>query len=754
MIILKPKYAEAAYGKAAAVFQEYYEKITGTHLEIVTEPSETEDTVVVGSDAVQKYVYEKLGDGFKMHYDSDDYCILSKSDNGRELLFLAGGNGRSTIYAVYDFFERRCGCHYFWDGDVIPKADTVDITGLDVTESPRFDYRATRYFAHRGLKRFQAEHWDFEDWKREIDWLSKKRLNTFMLRIGVDDLFQRAFPGVVDYPSNEEPIPERGPGFDNRTTFWDLKYRGELRKKVLAYAFECGLMHPEDCGTMTHWYSRTPIQFLEKKKPGFLAQKEGNYTENTGLVWDIFDEENLNNYWKLTETSVKEYGKPELFHTIGLAERNFSNDRRANLNLKKYAYKKIIDHISKTYPNAPLMIAAWDFVGYLEPNEVRELVKMFNPEKTIILDYTVDLEKAGRDFENWDIMGKLPWVFGLFHAYEAQNHIHGNFKFIAEKMKLADADPFCKGMAIWPEISHCDSLMLEYFTSNSWRPTGLSIEEVANKLCEDRYGESSVLMKKVWSAFLPLLELPDKYYVPLPFNMLDHTTDRHPVWQILEGGEYIHRVDFREYWEKHNGDMKYYASDIKKVLFEIANMPKSVFEKPFIRRDTVDIMKTVSFKMLQYTCAEALYEMRESTQGSDASAIKEKLTRVKKMLSALGDVLGLSEDYSMLASYNDLSKNREINPAFAEAYRENVVNHYCRTGIYEVVKGIYEKEVDVFNKWAFERLDGNRSFSYTPDLKEAKDRIFEEFMETPLESFHTSKTDDYKEIAERMSALV
>jgi hypothetical protein len=200
--------------------------------------------------------------------------------------------------------------------------------------------------------------------------------------------------------------------------------------------------------------------------------------------------------------------------------------------------------------------------------------------------------------------------------------------------------------------------------------------------------------------------------------------------------------------------MKYYASDIKKVLFEIANMPKSVFEKPFIRRDTVDIMKTVSFKMLQYTCAEALYEMRELTQGSDASAIKEKLTRVKKMLSALGDVLGLSEDYSMLASYNDLSKNRRINPAFAEAYRENVVNHYCRTGVYEVVKGIYEKEVDVFNKWAFERLDGNRSFSYTPDLKDAKDRIFGEFMETPLESFHTEKTDDYKEIAERMSALV
>ena len=54
----------------------------------------------------------------------------------------------------------------------------------------------------------------------------------------------------------------------------------------------------------------------------------------------------------------------------------------------------------------------------------------------------------------------------------------------------------------------------------------------------------------------------------------------------------------------------------------------------------------------------------------------------------------------------------------------------------------------------FERLDGSRNFTYTPDLKEAKDRIFDEFMKTPLESFHNLKKQDYKKIAERMSELV
>ena len=39
----------------------------------------------------------------------------------------------------------------------------VVVGGMDVVETPRFRYRGLRYFAHRGLHRFQAEHWDLDD---------------------------------------------------------------------------------------------------------------------------------------------------------------------------------------------------------------------------------------------------------------------------------------------------------------------------------------------------------------------------------------------------------------------------------------------------------------------------------------------------------------------------------------------------------------------------------------------------------------
>ena len=203
---------------------------------------------------------------------------------------ITGSNLRSVWYGLYDLLERRGGCRWFWDGDVVPKRDSIDLSNLDVHEEAHFEYRAIRYFAHRGLTRFQAEHWGPEDWKREIDWILKKRLNVFMLRIGQDDLFQRAFPEACKYPDPTKRLPGATTSYNDRTLFWSLQYRGELRRKIQKYGFDRGLLAPEDFGTMTHWYSRTPEDWLANKNPQFLPQASGSAAGRNGLVWDIRDD--------------------------------------------------------------------------------------------------------------------------------------------------------------------------------------------------------------------------------------------------------------------------------------------------------------------------------------------------------------------------------------------------------------------------------------------------------------------------------
>ena len=384
MKIIAPATGEPAYARASAEFARLWEAITQTAPEFTDIYDTPDDIVIIGSDAVNdaltdKMIYGEIAD-FGIRYGTDDYCIRCFAENGRRVLILAGGRGRSTIYAVYDFFERVCGCHWFWDGDIIPQLDRIELYDMDIVESPRFEFRGTRYFAHRSLHRFQAEHWSYADWCRELDFLTKRRLNFFMLRIGMDDLWQRAFPDVCGYVS--EP---GGEGYNDRTPPWSLKHRGQLRQRVLAYARELDLIQPEDCGTMSHWYSPAPDTFLESVKPDFFPQADTRYSDPRVLAWDIRKPRNMDNYMKLTEASVRDFSPgTEYFHTIGLGERNMMPDKESNCRLKKFTSRRIAQALRERYPNSKLFIAAWDFIGWWRGEDVAKLLAEFMKTEAVV----------------------------------------------------------------------------------------------------------------------------------------------------------------------------------------------------------------------------------------------------------------------------------------------------------------------------------------------------------------------------------
>ena len=65
---------------------------------------------------------------------NDTYTITSDAQGAT----LAGDKPRCVLYAVYALLERRAGCRWFWDGDVVPKRDAIDLSGLAVHEHSRF----------------------------------------------------------------------------------------------------------------------------------------------------------------------------------------------------------------------------------------------------------------------------------------------------------------------------------------------------------------------------------------------------------------------------------------------------------------------------------------------------------------------------------------------------------------------------------------------------------------------------------------
>ena len=374
-----------------------------------------------------------------------------------------------------------------------------------------------------------------------------------MPRIGMEDTWQKTFPDIVPYPDPRKNLRANGKGYDNRDLFWPLQYRGELRKAFTDYAFGRGLMIPTDFGTMTHWYSRTPQEFLDAKKPPFLPQATSGYGEKTGLVWDIFQGEWLSDYWRLTQSFIDAgYGTGDLLHTIGLGERLCFRDRAKNLQMKIDVMKKLFALANEKCPNSKILLAGWDFYSAWNAAEVRSLLPHLDPEKVLILDYEGDAVE-GWDYEfqclkgnftHWDVIGKYPYTFGIFLAYENALDIRANYPLIEARQKLIENDPMCKGYILWPESSHTDIFALRYFTANAWKG-GRTSAELLPEFCRDRYGAQAATLENIWRKAIecaPLYDWWGNYGMWLAGSALDEQEDnlwQHPVadWLIARRGD-------------------------------------------------------------------------------------------------------------------------------------------------------------------------------------------------------------------------
>ena len=673
----------------------------------------------------------------------DAYRIQSMSPSS---VRITGSNLRSVWYGLYDLLERRGGCRWFWDEDIVPKKDAIDLSGLDVYEEARFEYRGLRYFAHRGLTRFQAEHWGLDDWKKEIDWILKRRLNVFMLRIGQDDLFQRTFPHIVSTPDASKPLKGTGRGYDNRSLFWSLEFRGKLRRDLQHYAFDRGLMVPEDFGTMTHWYSRTPEEFLEKLKPPFLPQATRTYSEKNGLVWDVRDAKWVDTYWSLTKTACDIYGQgkdQQLLHTIGLGERNCFKDRKENLKLKIYALKEFLKRARRDYPNAKTLLAGWDFYFTWYPEEVQELIKELDPKRDIIWDYEADATRdyrpemkklGGNNFTKWGVIGKFPYTYSIFLAYENALDIRANYPLIEERQKIVQDDPMCAGYILWPESSHTDTLVLRFFTQNAWSSKPVSYEQVLNEFCRSRYGDEAPKMKAIWKKVVPLSYMSDWG------NNYSYLFTRNSF------GE-------RQYAPTAKEDAKKWHERLSEAKSVYAALAELDLRSEAIRRDTIDLARTVLDRQMIIEANDILENISKWRAGAqNGDVIIKAAERLANLADRMADLLELHTDYSLWESYERLTKVESVpNPNFPRVLLDNAANSYCQSHQYELARYWYAPRA---HKWA-EKItsiirSGDRKARLV--LNDSK-KVHAELLNRPLKSMRPTAKRTNEEFIKLMSEL-
>ena len=492
-------------------------------------------------------------------------------------------------------------------------------------------------------------------------------------------------------------------------------------------------MYPTDCGTMTHWYSRTPEAYLENKKPVFAHQECKHYcASDTGRVWDFTDKESMNNYMHLTETLVNEYEKQdELFHTIGLGERWLYYDKKKNLASKLIAYRRISECIREKYPSSKLFLASWDFVGWWSGDEVKKLISELDPQRTIILDYTSDVSDPNESFINWGVVGKFPWIYGLFHAYESESEIRGAYERSDERLKIAADDEYCKGMILWPELSHSDPLILEYLSENAWSPLKRNIEEITADFCKNRYGSYSESMNECWQKLLPFIKLGD-------WGSYSHRQKGDEKYVEYCSSWFVHQ----DMWSKLTSFMRYeftklenltdyHSLKLEKTLTLTDNIVSALnvlanggcaLENEFILRDSIDLTRTVIGRFMNYIIIKALVSLGNKSR---IHTLKEHYMRLMDIMSEL---LSLNDDFSIYQTKLCLEKTAPTNPNFEITLKRNIYNYYCSQGAYELTTYVFKPEGELAFDWLM-TADGKTA----PNFSEAMQKINKKFMDTPLE---------------------
>ena len=754
MKVYVPQTYHTEYEIAGEEFVKYYQAITGKNLSIIHEDDGKSDIITFGGIAVNPLIARLVLDGkipdLDVRVSTDDYLVKTYFVENRKILLFAGGLGRSTLYAVYHYFEKAYSCRWYWDGEIIPKNTSKDpFDEIEILVRPKFAYRGLRYFVHRGCKRFQSEMWGFEDWKKEIDYLVKRKQNLFMLRIGQDDLFQRAFPNSVPYPTEEtmeKLYCKDGQGFNDRRLFWSLEYRGKLREKVMKYASDRGLMIPEDCGTMTHWYSRTPIEFIEKEEPTFFGEGRTTYHDESGKVFDVRENRNFDFYTKLTETSIREYGgKDELFHTIGFGERYFSDDKEVNRRMKKYVYERFLQYLKEEHPQSKVLIASWDIFYTYQPVEAQMMFQMFDKEQCIVFDYASDTA-IENNFTNWSIVNHFPYVFGCFVGYEDQNDSMGYYFLTEERMKIAKADECCKGIIMWPELAHSDILMWEFIAENSLNDKVVSAQEIIEKLCTERYVQENEYMLDIWQHFYPIITL--RHWSP--------NTEKHrwrPQYHYAGfGWHYLPKLVNGEEIDGFIFDFPYERAlqaqgDAVYCLEKISQISDTALKNEFIRRDITDIARTIIGRYAHvYLTAEAGQIVACRKGENKEREVYALGDAVKDLLRCLCNVLSTHEDFSLAATLREINKTEKVYEGFEETFKNNTSCLYCRQNVYETVKELFIPENEVVQRLIREGApDWTYGQELTDEFKRESERIFADFQCKPLDEIDKEPKGNLKE---------
>jgi len=219
--------ANSTYHFAATELQRYIRLLSGSTVEIISDSQvasqpRQESMILVGGPAVNSVVApegENLGlnlSGLK----SGGFAIKTRRVEGHAAVVIAGKDGFSTLYGVYDLVK-RLGVTYLLTGDIVPRPRaSLSIPWLNVRQEPAF--------ARRGFLLPEVyEHltmFSYDDYVKFLDQMAKMKCNYLQIWwFSYEPFLKYSYKGVTKW-MGDVSTKESGymdwayGGFGSRTT--------------------------------------------------------------------------------------------------------------------------------------------------------------------------------------------------------------------------------------------------------------------------------------------------------------------------------------------------------------------------------------------------------------------------------------------------------------------------------------------------------------------------------------------------------
>ena len=713
------KDASSAERHAAEELARYVKAISGADLEILSGRSREahyKNLILIGQPSTNPMI-EKLNAAGAIEVTSekpglDGFVIKTLDRHHKKVLVLASAQPRGCLYAVYHLLENYAHVGFFpVGGENIPHNANLTLEPIDLAQRPQFPDR--EYFQGCAYS-YSAQFWTAEDWKAEIDWMAKKKLNLLHLTLGAEE------PKKVAMESFGVPMPP----------LTESARRDQvLLKEIFAYARSLGI---RVVGPAFNGY--VPADFRKKYPDTHYVQVNWQGVDINQLIYPddpMFAEIST----RFLKEYIRLFGTDHFYNIDPFPETDPGKDQAEKDKLKRDFASAVVKGIRNADPQGIWIASGWAFLDekVWPKHAVKTFLDAIPADMFILNDGWCDQKPLYKQLDYY--FGKM-WGFGVLHSMGGWTTVHGDLGDLIRRTHEVVADPQaanCKNFYIMPEIVRHNTVYFDLAADLAWQPQSIALSPYLDDYLARRYGTAeAAAMRPAWD------ELTASVYGPFDYGIYNFVA---PPYQKVPTLNLPDSLPRREPFAPH----------LKKALELALAQKEKLGDNHLYQIDLIDIARQYLAEAYTLRCRELVAAFK----ASDKAAFEKAGRAMLKCLDLQAGLLSSDplycvqteidgalqlpkhsrEDWAIHAKDNGEVVRQRYTALFGMANYPTLID-YCGKDMYELVRFYYRPRVEVFIGDLRASIDAPGKFTADKLAEQCKD-ITAKFIATPFQDYKT-----------------